>query len=116
MKEYDLLKWKEFGSEDAPSIEVLFSAKPYPEQDRIADYLDRGEISLVSTSYDKDAITGELIYPLHSMCIRTNGLFSWASSLPYYVRKYNLRLPIAFEESILCQLNDDNGAKNTAIS
>ena len=101
MKQYDLLKWKEFGHKDAPSIKILFSAKPYPNQDRIADYLERGNVSIVAASYEKDAFTGEIIHPARSSRIMTNNSFSWDSSLSYYVRKYNLRLPAAFEEKIL---------------
>ena len=104
MKQYDLLKWKEFGQKDAPSIRILFSTKPYPNQEKIADYLDNGTVSLVAASYEKDAITGNIIHPMRTSCIMSNGDFSWDGSLSYYVRKYNLRLPIAFEEKILERL------------
>ena len=101
MEQQDLLKWKEFGLDDAPSIKSLFSKRSYPNQDIIAKYLEDGKPTVVAASYDQDEITGELIHPLQEKCVKSNGEFSWSSSLPYYIRKYNLRLPIAFEERIL---------------
>lgn len=101
MERNDLLKWKEFGVDNAPSIKSLFSKNPYPNQNEIANYLENGETTLVATSYEQDLVTGEKIHPLRTKCIKTNDGFSWDGSLPYYVRKYNLRLPIAFEEKIL---------------
>ncbi len=101
MKQYDLLKWKEFGTEDAPSITILFSSKPYPEQERVARILENGKVTLVRASYEKDALTGEIIKPAHAGCLMSNGSLVWDGSLPYYVRKYNLRLPSAIEEKIL---------------
>lgn len=101
LKQYDLLKWKEFGQADAPSIKILFATNPYPNQEVIAKYLENGEVSIVAASYEKDAFTGEIIYPARSRRIMSDDEFSWDGSLPYYVRKYNLRLPIAIEEKLL---------------
>lgn len=33
----------------------------------------------------------------------TDGQYSWNNALPYYVRKYNLRLPKQFEEMALAK-------------
>ena len=103
MKQYDLLKWKELGQKDAPSIKILFSTKPYPNQEKIAAYLDRGKVSLVTASYEKDAITGKIIHPARTARIMSDNEFSWDGSLSYYIRKYNLRLPAAIEEKILAK-------------
>lgn len=101
MEKYDLLKWKEFGVPEAPSIRILFNPSKYPGQDSIADYLDSGRMSIVSTSLSEDKISGELIVPYAADCVRSNGDFSWIGSLGYYVRKYNLRLPAEYETYIL---------------
>ncbi len=101
MKQYDLLKWKEFGQSEAPSIKILFATDPYPNQEVIANYLDNGKVSIVAASYEKDAFTGEIIQPARSSRIMSDDEFSWEGSLSYYVRKYNLRLPIAIEEKLL---------------
>ena len=101
MERYNLMRWKEFGDQDAPSISVLFSPTKYPGQDIIANYLDRGQISIVSTSLAEDKIGGGVIEPHIAECVRTNGDFSWPGSLSYYVRKYNLRLPAEYEDYIL---------------
>lgn len=101
MKQYDLLRWKEFGQNDAPSIAILFSDMPYPNQEKVARYLENGTITVVRASCEKDAITGELIKPAHSGCLMTDGDLVWNGSLSYYVRKYNLRLPTVIEERIL---------------
>ena len=101
MERYSLMKWKEFGDPDAPSISMLFSPSEYPDRDYIADYLDKGQISIVSTSLAEDKIRGGLITPHIVECVRTNGDFSWPGSLSYYVRRYNLRLPADYENYIL---------------
>ncbi len=101
MKQYDLLRWKEFGQKDAPSITILFSSKPYPEQEKIAQILEKGNVTLIKAAYEKDALTGEIIHPAHFGCLMSDGDMVWDGSLPYYIRKYNLRLPSAIEEKIL---------------
>ena len=92
-----------FTQNDAPSIAILFSVMPYPNQEKVARYLENGKITVVRASYEKDAITGELIKPAQSGCLMTDGDLVWDGSLSYYVRKYNLRLPAAIEERILAQ-------------
>ena len=105
MKQYDLLKWKEFGQADAPSIKILCSEKPYRNQKKIANYLENGKVSMVAASYEKDAFTGEIIQPARSCRIMSDDDFSWDGSLSHYVRKYNLRLPIAIEQKILTKIS-----------
>ncbi len=80
MKKNALLQWKEFGVDNAPSITTLFNEKKYTNQERIAEYLEHGKVSLVATSYERDAISGQLIKPLRSKCIMTDGELSWSRS------------------------------------
>ena len=101
MDKYGLVKWQEFGAENAPSIRILFSKKPYPNKEKIASYLESGETKLVSPEAESDVVTGNLISPCITKCIKSNGDYSWSGILPYYVREYNLRLPAEYEEDIL---------------
>ena len=101
MDKYGLLQFKEFGCENGPSIKSFFAENKYEHQEEIAKYLDNSKIVSMAPEYDKDIISGELIKPLQSKAIRTNGVFSWDSSLSFYVRKYNFKLPSVYEEFIL---------------
>ena len=101
MNEYGLLSFKEYGEANGPSITTLFSDTKYENQDVIADYLDKGEVSMVAASFEKDVVTDEYIKPARTKCIKTNGKHSWDGSLSYYIRKYNLRFPKSIEDAIL---------------
>ncbi len=100
-REIQLLQYKEYGIEDAPSLSTLFSNERYENQDRIADYLKKGRITVISPQYDMDAFTGDTILPPQTTCLRTDGKYSWSGDLSYYVEKYNARLPKEVEDWIL---------------
>jgi len=106
MEQNDLMKWKKLGDEDALSISMLFSSIKYTGQDQIADYLDKGQISIVSTSLTEEKISGGLITPHILECVMTNGEFSWPGSLSYYVREYNLKFPAEYEDYILAKRSE----------
>lgn len=106
-----LLRFKEFGVKDAPSISTLFAPEKYDHQQEITDYLKKGEISLVAPGLEIDEIKGEEIIPRITKAILTDGVYSWSSSLPYYIEKYNARLPREIEDWIVCQYK-----KNRTIS
>lgn len=91
--------WKEFGADNNKSIKDDFQNKPYENQTCVADYLDKGVVSLMSLDYGRDLFTGEKI--TDNYYIATDGEYTWANTLSYYVRKYNLRLPRDFEEKAL---------------
>lgn len=90
--------WKEFNAEAVKSIKDDFESEPYPGQWKLLRYLRNGKVTIASTCVAKDIITGENISALYYM---TDSEYQWLSTLEYYVGKYNLRLPLEFEEKIL---------------
>ena len=105
MRKLDLLNWKEFGVESAPSITSMFEEKPYPGMDKIVKYLEAGKPHMAIASRGVDALTGEAVMSFRD--VRDDGEYSWSSMLSYYVKKYNMRLPKAFEDKVLRQANQN---------
>lgn len=99
MMKLDLLNWYEFGVVTAPSIRTVFEEKPYPGVDAIAHYLESWPAHLVAPGVGIDALTGKQV--MHMQEIRNDGEYAWSSMLPYYVKKYNMRLPREFEQKVL---------------
>ena len=95
----DLLMWKEFGLEGAPSIRSAFEAAPYEGIDKIVRYLESGKPHIAIACHGVDALTGEDV--MNHLDIRNDGEYAWSSMLSYYVKKYNMRLPKAFEDKVL---------------
>lgn len=97
---YSLSGYKEFNpGMDFPSMTNSFVQQPYEGLEAIAKYLENGTVTYVSASVVKDVFTGERIPGEHTGM--TDGEYTWNSLLPYYVRKYNLRLPEVFEKKVL---------------
>lgn len=97
---YSLSGYKEFNpGMDFPSMTNFFTPQPYEGLEEIVRYLESGTVTYVSAGVAKDAFTGERISGEHTGM--TDGEYAWNSSLPYYVRKYNLRLPEVFEKKVL---------------
>lgn len=95
-----LMMYDEFGKNmGLPSIKDSFSTEPFPGKNAIVSYLQRGRKTYASTGIPVDVISGEAISG--EECGMTDGEYSWLSTLPYYVEKYNLRLPKEFEEKVL---------------
>lgn len=44
-------------------------------------------------------ITGKQVMNRKEIC--SDGEYGWSSMLPYYVKKYNMRLPKDFEKKVL---------------
>ena len=91
--------WKEFNPQSNKSIKSDFKTESSHKKNMIIEYLNSGKIKLVSTSRGIDVLTGENIS--RNYYILTDGEFSWANTLAYYVNKYNLALPAEFEARIL---------------
>lgn len=96
-----MAKWKEFNPASDRSMKDDFNDKPSPYNKIIVNYLDNGELVLVSPSIATDVFSGEKIG--RTNCILTDGEFSWSSSLSYYVEKYNLQIPKELENKILAK-------------
>lgn len=82
-----------------PSIKEYMQAEPYKSKAAVLKHLRGGNVHMVTASKVVDVLSGEttnieLVY-------MDDGKFSWSSKIPYYVDKYNLRLPQEFENHIL---------------
>lgn len=97
-------EWKEFNPLAEKSMKDDFRESTSPYSQKIISYLDNGEVTLSATSKDTDVISGESIDK--TKCIMTDGEYSWAGSLSYYVKRYNLQLPTEFEERIIAVANE----------
>ena len=89
-----LIRWKEFGDENAPSIKTAINDAPYPEKKRIIEYLKRGKVTATAPGVGVDAISGKTVD--NHLFLQTDGEYSWANMLAYYVDVYNVRLPQDF--------------------
>lgn len=95
-------EYKEFNPSytEFPSIKDSFCEAQYPGQDRIIAYLKNGgKEDMTSMSIQRDVITGDPIFSADTG--RNDGVYTWWTSLAYYVEKYNLRLPEGFERHVL---------------
>lgn len=97
-----MMLWNEFSGMDVPSIRSSFEEATYFGQDDIIRYLENGKVKLPSAGVGVDLITGDVVSVQHA--IMTDGEYTWDSMFPYYVKKYNLRLPKEFEEKVFSTL------------
>ena len=86
-----------------PSIREYLQNEPYKFQEAVLQYLMSGNIHMVTASRFSDVITGELTD--RELVYMDDGEYSWSSKLPYYVEKYNLRLPEDFDQHVLEKRN-----------
>ena len=84
-----------------PCMKDFFQESPYEHQFTMVDYLNRGHIHMVTATKFTDVFTGEQVP--RELVYMDDGQYSWSSKLPYYVAKYNLRLPAEFETHVLGQ-------------
>ncbi len=84
-----------------PSIKEHLHNEPYKSKDAILKHLRGGNVHMVTASRVVDAISGETTNI--ELVFMDDGKYSWSSTIPYYVDKYNLRLPKDFEDHILKQ-------------
>jgi len=93
-----LNEYKEYGG-DYPSMKDFFQTEPYEGMEQIIKYLeDEGEVTFSVAEIPIDAFTGEFIKQAEYG--KTDGEYCWMSTLPYYVKKYNLRLCESFEQYV----------------
>lgn len=84
-----------------PSMKDFLQDAPYERQSSIVDYLNSGNVHMVTATTFTDVFTGERVK--RELVYMDDGVYSWSSKLPYYVAKYNLCLPAAFEAHVLSQ-------------
>lgn len=93
-------EYKEFSPNmEFPSIKDSLCDAPYENKDKILEYLKSGNVYMVTASKVIDAFTGEITN--YELIYMDDGQFSWSSKIPYYVEKYNLKLPVEFEQHII---------------
>lgn len=94
--------WTEFCEKADHSMKDDFNETPYPDMEKIADYLSNAETVGISLKIFEDVFTGKTIGPAK---YKEDDDYFWNSSLPYYIKKYNLRLPGEIERRILLKLS-----------
>lgn len=91
--------WKEFNPDAERSLREDFQVQEYAGMQLIAEYLDGGVVLAVAPECERDVFTDERIG--NSLSVKTDGEYSWESTLSYYVRHYHLQLPTDFMEKAL---------------
>lgn len=84
-----------------PSIKTDLQKEPYASKEKILEYLRNGNVHMVTASRIVDVFTGTTVNS--ELVFMDDGKYSWSSKIPYYVDKYNLKLPEDFEKHILNQ-------------
>ena len=82
-----------------PSIHDYMEKSPYPNQEKIANFLRNGKVEIARMSRDRDIFSGERIP--YEAGVMSDGDYFWPNILAWYVEKYNLRMPEEFEQYIL---------------
>jgi hypothetical protein len=96
--------WKEQGAgfENCPSLKDFINVELVKEYNfsELFWYLEDSQ-TVATTSGDSfpDPFTGELIK--ESISYKTDGRWLWLDSLPYYIEKYKVAIPIEFFNDIM---------------
>ena len=86
------------------SMKDHLEPQAYPYEQEIAQYLEEcGESYVTSPKIHKDVFTGESTGIWENSAIDDE--YMWPTCLPYYVRKYHLRLDNDFENYILKKMS-----------
>ena len=96
-----LFLFDEFGKGmGLPSMKDFFMDEKYEHQDDIVYYMrNYGKPGMAAPMLTRDFFTGE--YSGGGLVHFSDGEYAWTSDLPYYVEKYNLKLPDDFIEHVL---------------
>ncbi|MBQ2615593.1 MAG: hypothetical protein IJF90_01910 [Synergistaceae bacterium] len=89
-----------------PMMSDSFSDSEVPDKEKIISFLlNGGHVDLATSARATDIFTGEPI-GLYSDT-RTDGKYSWPTTLAYYVERYNLILPDDFVAHIVQSTQTD---------
>lgn len=89
-----------YPGEGYPPMKTYMMERPYEGQEQIVRFLRTGKVFAVAPGRNpRDVFTGERIAVEPE--IKMHGDYAWSSALPYYVSKYNVRLPEHIERMIL---------------
>jgi hypothetical protein len=93
-----------FGTPHDPSMREFMASAPWPDQDRVLDYLRSGWIVAILMAgsmidwFDPGKHANPLINgePLGGMIPLTDGTYFWPAGLIYFIEKYNVTVPQGF--------------------
>jgi len=79
------------------SLEERRAATVGPDEEALASYLESGHVYRTVDQVARDMLVDDPDEaPLGPLRLLTDGTYVWPSDLPYYVRRYHVRLPPAF--------------------
>jgi hypothetical protein len=83
------------GDPGGPGLNITRQAEAGPDDEALARYLEAGAVLHRVAEPTRDMIdtTAPDLPPPHTL---TDGLYMWPADLPYYLRRYHVRLPRAF--------------------
>ena len=81
------------------SIKQFIVSKVNYDKKKILDYLQNGKKEAICPKPTYDIISGKMIST--SFTVLTDGEYIWKNDLPYYVDKYNIKLPQSFIEKVI---------------
>ena len=82
------------GDSGGPGLEASCQAEAGSDDEALARYLESGVVLYRVNEPTRDMIDLETeLPPPHTL---TDGLYMWPADLPYYLRRYHVRLPRAF--------------------
>lgn len=81
------------------SIKQFIVSKVNYDKKKILDYLQNGKKEANCPKPTYDIISGKMIST--SFTVLTDGEYIWKNDLPYYVDKYNIKLPQSFIEKVI---------------
>lgn len=94
LKKVGFYKELEHGDSDGVSLKNAVNKLNFEKPELIILYLQSAKLLAASPGLVKDVLgDGEII---DSLCIYTDGVWSWPSDLVYYVEKYKVALPSDF--------------------
>jgi hypothetical protein len=95
----EFLSFREISQQnpESPSLRESVSRGDVSLQERVAGYLDGAEMLSVTTEPIYDVLSDERV-EIGSYGTRTDGVWVWSFDLSFYVRTYNILLPIEFLE------------------
>lgn len=81
------------------SIKDYVSDNPHPDEKKIIQYLNSSENGgIVLCGPVKDEMKKFFKPTIGGLSISSDGNFQWRSDLPYYIKKYHIKLPEEFIE------------------
>lgn len=87
--------FRELGYDDGPPLAAVRGKRRAGDQAEVVAYLRAGVVLVTSPGLVKDAFDGKTLAGKRSM--RTDGVYAWPDALAYYVERYQVELPAAFE-------------------